>query len=454
MACADIAYTPMARKRKILVSVITQSVVSVVALGVAVGIFSLLRSSRPEPARIDDPPQPRRVEVMRAVAVPVRRQWQGFGTARAFDEVDIPAEITAVVVEIPPQIVEGAPIEKGAVVARLDDTDFLIQQNIASRRIDEYDARLAQLKLEGESWTKRVAIAAEEVQLAEDDYARVKQAMEREAARVREVDQSRQRLLAAVRIEVGAREQLDRIGPRRSQLEAMKSLQGSQLRLASKNVERCTIRSPLRGFIAAVDIERGESVAPGMRVARVVNLDRMEVPLRLPSSARAGVAIGDEVVLAAHNAASDPWLGDVRHIGPVDDQNTRTMTVYVQIDQDPNDPRRLAPGRFVQGTVLSRHAEMRFIVPRRSLLGGRVLLVRDGTVRSRAVNVDFHVQGDFEQLGVTAEQWAVLAGSLDNGSAVIVNASRSLSDGLRVEPVSMRGDLPYARARRPAGTGQ
>ena len=444
----------MVRKRNILVSVITQSVVSVVALGVAVGIFSLLWSNRPEPARVDDPPRPRRVEVMRAVAVPIRRQWQGFGTARAFDEVDIPAEITAVVVEIPPEIVEGAPIEKGAVVARLDDTDFVIQQDIATRRIEEFDARLAQLELEGESWIKRVGIAAEDVQLAEDDYARVKQAMEREAARVREVDQARQRLLAAVRIQVDAREQLDRILPRRNQLEAMKSLQGSQLRLAIKNVSRCTIRSPLRGFIAAVDIERGESVAPGRRVARVVNLNRMEVPLRLPSSARAGVAVGDEVVLAAHGAAGEPWLGDVRHISPLDDPNTRTMTVYVQIDQDPNDPDRLAPGRFVEGTVLSQRSEMRFIVPRRSLLGGRLLIVRDGTVRSRVVNVDFHVQGDFEQLGVRAEQWAVLAGSLDNGSAVIVNATRSLSDGLLVEPVSNRGDLPDARARRPAEAGQ
>ncbi len=447
----------MPKKRKILVSVITQSVVSVVALSMAIGIFSLLWSTRPEPARVDEPPRPRRVEVMKAVAVPVRRQWQGFGTARAFDEADIPAEVIAVVTEIPPEIVEGAPIEKDAVVARLDDTDFVIQQNIAARRIEEYDARLVQLKLEGDSWVQRVELATEDVQLAEADYARVKQALERQAARDREVDQARQKLLAAVRIEVGAREQFDRILPRRSQLEAMKSLQGSQLRLATKNVERCTIRSPLTGFIAAVDVALGESVAPGRRVARVMNLDRMEVPLRLPSAARAGVRIGDEVILTAHNAASDPWHGDVRHISPMDDQNTRTMTVYVQIDQDPHDthaPARLAPGRFVSGTVLSKRSEMRFIVPRRSLLGDRLLVVRDGTVRSRVVNGDFHVQGDFEQLGVSAEQWSVLAGSLDNGSAVIVNATRSLSDGLLVEPVSLRDDLPDARARRPAEAGQ
>ena len=439
----------MAPKRKILVSVITQSVVSVVALGIAVGIFWILWGTRPEPARVDKPPRPRRVEVMKAVAVPVRRQWQGFGTARAFDEADIPAEVTAVVTAIPPEIVEGAPIAKDAVVARLDDTDFVIQQNIATRRIEEFDARLAQLKLEGDSWVERLAITNEDVQLAEADYARVKQARERDAARDREVDQARQRLLAAIRIEIGAREQLDGILPRRGQLEAMKALQESQLRLAKKNVERCTIRSPLSGFIAAVDIDRGESVSPGMRVARVVNLDRMEVPLRLPSAARAGVMIGDEVVLRAHGT-DEPWLGDVRHISPLDDQDTRTMTLYVQIEQDPFDQGWLAPGRFVEGTVISQRSEMRYIVPRRSLLGDRLLVVLDGTVRSRIVNVDFHVQGDFEQLGVTAEQWAVLSGPLDDGVAVIVNAARSLSEGLLVEPVSMGGELPDARARRHA----
>ncbi len=441
----------MPRKRKTLVSVITQSVVSVVALVIAIGIFSLLWRSRPEPARVDEPPRPRRVEVMRAVAVPVRRQWQGFGTARAFNEADIPAEVTAVVVEIPPEIVEGAPIEKDAVVARLDDTDFVIQQNISARRIDDLEAQITQLTLEENSWKQRVEIAAEEVQLAEADYARVKQALERQAARDREVDQARQRLLAAVRVEVGAREQRDRILPRRSQLEAMRSLQESQQRLAAKNVDRCTIRSPLTGFIAAVDIERGESLAPGQRVARVVNLDRMEVPLRLPSASRAGVMIGDEVVLTAQGATSRPWLAEVRHISPLDDQNTRTLTVYVQLDQDPYDMGWLAPGRFVEGTVISRRTEMRYIVPRRSLLGDRLLVVQDGTVRSRIVNVDFHVQGDFDQLGVTAEQWAVLTDSLDDGSAVIVNAAQSLSDGLLVEPVSMRRDLQDARARRHVG---
>jgi hypothetical protein len=54
--------------------------------------------------------------------------------------------------------------------------------------------------------------------------------------------------------------------------------------------------------------------------------------------------------------------------------------------------------------------------------------------------VDFHVQGAFEELGVVAEQWAVLVEPLDEGSNVVVNAARSLSEGLRVQPVSLNGD--------------
>ena len=440
----------MAGKRNIVLSVITQVTVSVVLLAVAGGIAAMLWHTRPQPAKIDEPPRLRRVEVMKALAVPVRRQWQGFGTARARDEADIPAEVTGVVIDIPPQIVEGAEIAKGDVVALLDDTDFVIQQQIAAQRIKELVAKLEQLGYEEASWKRRVELAAEQVRLAEADFERVTEALKRQAARDREVDQSREKLLAAIRVEVMAREQSDKIGPRRTELAAMKSLQESSLRLAEKNVQRCTIRSPLDGFVATVDIEIGESLAPGQRVSRVVNLDRMEVPLRLPSSARLGVTVGDEVVLVAQDDSIPPWQGEVRRISPLDDQNTRTMTVYVEIEQDPFRPGWLAPGRFVDGRVISRRTELRSVVPRRSLLGERLLVIVDGTVRSRPVNVDFHVQGEFEQLGVSAEQWAVLAERLDEGLQVVINAARSLPDGLRVEPVSMRSDPRDERASRHA----
>jgi RND family efflux transporter MFP subunit len=429
----------MARKRKVILSAVTQTVVVLVVLAAAGAVYGLLVRTRPLPSKSDDPPAPRRVEVMQARAVPVRRQWQGFGTAAARDKADIPAEVTAVVVEIPPRIVVGAEVEKGEILCRLDDTDFVAQQEISAQRITDIESQLAQLVFEESSWTRRVDLAEQDVKLAEADYERVKQAFARQAARQREVDQVQQALFAAVRVEVAAREQLDRISPRRSQMQAQKAEQEAALRLAKKNVERCTIRSPLTGIIAAGDIEIGESVAPGQRIGYVVSLANVEVPLRLPSSARAAVSVGDEVLLNSDDPAGQSWVGEVTRISPGDDASTRTMAVFVELEQDPDDPGRLAPGRFVQGMVVSRHAELRFVVPRRSLLGDRLLVIEDGVVRSRPVHVDFHVQGQFEQLGVIAEQWAVLADPLSEGSNVVVNAARSLSEGLKVEPIAFNG---------------
>jgi RND family efflux transporter MFP subunit len=438
----------MAAKRNILVSVATQAGVSLVLLSLASGIFVALASSRPQPEKSHAPAELRRVEVMEARPVPVRRQWQGFGTANARDEADVPAEVLAVVIEVPPGIIEGAAVKQGELLARLDDSDFELQRKMASQRIAEIQSQLDQLELEEESWRRRVELVSEEVRLAEADFERVQQALQQQAARQRELDQSREKLVATIRAEVATREQFDRIPPRRAQLQAQRLEQESALRMSERNVSRCEVRSPLEGFLADVDIEAGESVAPGQRVARVVNVAQLDIPLRLPASARPTVAVGDEAILESQGATVQTWHGQVRRIGPSDDQNTRTMTVYVEIEQDPRVPGWLAPGRFVEGTVISQHAELRTVVPRRSLLGDRLLVVEDGRVRSRTVNVDFHVQGDFGELGVSAEQWAVLAAPLAQGAKVVVNATRTLPEGLRVEPVpAVNGAMGAASTR-------
>lgn len=425
----------MSPKRNIVLSVLTQAVASAIFLAVAIGIFVSLRMTRPQPETTAGNGQARRVDVMQAVAVPVRRQWEGYGTAMPRDEADVPAEVTAVVIEVSPRMVVGAQVQAGEVLARLDETDFVLQQQVAAQRIDDLDAQISQLELEETSWQRRLELAQEDVALAEADFDRAKNAYAQQAARQREVDQAKQRVVAAIRVEVGAREALDEVGPRRSRLVAQKAVQDSMVRLAAKNVERCTIRSPLDGIVAAEDIEVGESLVPGKRVAHVVSLRTMQVPLLLPSSARSGVAVGDEVLLSSQGAGRQVWTGRVARISPADDPQTRTMSVYVDLVQDPDAAGVLAPGKFVQGTVTSERPELRWVVPRRSLLGDRLMVVEDGLVRSFAVDVDFSVEGDFDELGVEAEQWAVLADELPKGALVVVNASRPLPDGLLVQPV-------------------
>src|SRR5688500_5470189 len=102
-------------KRDIFVSVTFRIIVCVAVLGVAGLIFKILAASRPQPAPSGTANAAPRVVVMRAAPVPVRRQWHGFGTARAMDAADVPARVTATVIERPEHIRPGRTVTRGEI---------------------------------------------------------------------------------------------------------------------------------------------------------------------------------------------------------------------------------------------------------------------------------------------------------------------------------------------------
>ena len=225
----------MADKRNIWVSVITQVVVSMALLAVAVGIFLVLKMTKPRPQGSDEPPAMRRVEVMHVIEVPVRRQWTGFGTAAAMDSADVPVQVSAIVVEVPRHIVAGAEIKEGDVLAEFDNTDFVHQVNILSQRIAEIDAQLDQLRVEEASLVQRAALAGKETELVERELDRVVDAFERKSANQREIDRAEEALKVKQRLETIAKEERDKIAPRRAQLAAKRLGLDSQLALANKD---------------------------------------------------------------------------------------------------------------------------------------------------------------------------------------------------------------------------
>jgi len=425
----------MPQKRNIVLSVITRAMVCIVLLAIGIGIYVSLVRTKPVPARSGRGDAAPQVIVMSAEAVEVRRQWEGYGTAEAMDSADVPARVTATVIEIPDEVLPGAPVEANQLLVKLDDSDFVRQVEISTQTIEDIDAQLARLGIERASWEKRIGLAEQQVELAQAEFDRVMQAQQSGAAKQREVDQAKRALIAAIRDETAAREEYDTLPSRQRSLEAMKLGQEAQRRLASQNVQRCRIVSPLTGVLQSVDVEVGENLSAGQRVARVVDLRRIEVPLRLPAGARAAIAAGDDVLLHATGESERSWPAQVARIAPEDDEATRTVAVYVVVHQDSGEPGRLAPGQFLRGTVSSSDVQQRWVVPRRALMGDRILLVNDGRIVSRNIEIAFQIERELPQLGLPDEQWVVLREPLVEGDQVVANASRGLPDGLAVTAV-------------------
>ncbi len=438
------------------ISIALRLLVGLALISVALLIFTTLVRTRPAPAPSDRADEADPIQVIPASYADVRRSWQGYGTAAPIDTSDVPAEVAAMVVDTPRDLDAGVRVETGDVLARLDASDFIRRRNTIEPKIAEMDARLKQLDVEEASWKARLEILEESIEIERRDIERYADARERNAALARELDQARDRLTAKLREREQHLEAINGVPPRRAQLEAQRAGLVADLSIVEKDIERTHIAAPITGVLQTYDAEVGERVNIGERVARIVNLDRIEVPIRLSASARYDVAIGDTVTLRSTGADRRTWEGRIARISPADDEQTRTMTMYVELEQDSTQPGALSPGKFLEATVQGRTTERRMVLPRRAVQGDRVFLVEDNVVTSRPVQTAFHVEGTFPEIGPPDTDWIVLAEPLDEGVLVVLNASTAARAGSEVRPVkygAARNDASLETAQRPVGDG-
>ena len=433
----------------------TRAGAAVVVFAIAMAITMGLKATAPKTGEVLTTATLQQVKVFQARAVPMQRQWRGYGVASALDRADVPARITATVVSIPPTAQAGRAVSEGQTIALLDGTDFKQQLELANQRIAELDALLTQIEIEGKRYEERLKIEQEDVTLANNEVKRIEGLLKVDAAKQFELDAAKRIANAAQRAELATREMLDKIVPRKSAWQALRDGQEANKKIAQENLDRCNIKSPLTGVLQSVDVKVGESLAPGQRVARVVSLSRIEVPVQLPVAARKDILIGGRVELRASNDTDHCWEAKVARLSPEDDASTRTMTAFVEVDQTDASKlfgtaaatRLLSPGQFVSGTAWSDVTEPRWVVPRRSIRAGRVLVVTEGVITSRPVTIDFLSEGPIAQLGVPDDQWAVLASDsqpLKAGDLIVLNASIAVRDGDKIEPLLPKAELPVA----------
>lgn len=445
--------------RNRLLALSTRLVVGLFMLFVAVAIFAILRAGKPPVEEVDPTATPRTVFAMAVKPVPVQRQWRGYGTAEALYSADVPARVTATVASIPPDILPGARVTQGQLLVQLDASDFERQVEITQQRIAELDAALAQLDVEEKRIEERLALEEADVAIAQTDYDRQVSLRERDVNNAQDVDAAQRTLINAKRSRLQTREAADLIGPRRQSLQAQKSSQQSQVNLAQVNQQRTTITSPIDGVVQSIDVEVGENLAAGQKVARVVALQRIEVPLQLPAAARSSVAVGDRVHLRPTSTpavlgVAPGWSTTIARINPEQDPSTRTLTVYAELSREGDEFHLPAPGMFLEATVAVAEKTPRLIVPRRAIRKDRVQVIRDGVLVSRPVAVAYTVTGRKPGLGLDDDQWAVIDEGLEAGDLVLINAATLIADGTPVE-VNLAGDAdPGAAAADPAASGE
>ncbi len=302
---------------------------------------------------------------------------------------------------------EGAEVEAGQVLARLERSTVDAQLNVSSsnaeaarRNLREIEVRLADARRTRErnrSLLERKLVAQSVLDSSEADVAAL-------SAR-----------LAAARSEV--------------------DVAIAQVGLSRQELADLEIRAPFKGVVISKDAQPGETVSPMSAgggftrtgVATIVDMDSREVEVDVNESYINRVSSGQKVecVLDAYPDLRIP--AHVISIVPTADRQKATVRVRIGLDQlDP----RILPDMGIKVSFFEDGAQPAaknaMLVPGNAIVtegeASYAWVVRDGKVEKRAVKT-----------GATTDGQVPVMDGLTAGELIVVDAPKRLRDGAAVE---------------------
>ena len=378
-----------------------------------------LISHKPEPESTVPIRPPLIVSAIRVEPRTIVEPILGFGTARSDRHARISTQVVGEIVELGQDVQEGAGVDKGQVLVRIDDREYQAQLKRAKSALDSDQAQLEQLDKEETNLQRLIDIAEDELEIAEREYDRVRDLIERSSANPREFDAALGDLQRARRILQTLENQKAVLPDRKAAQRATCELRRAEVALAELNVERCTILAPFDGRLNKVQAQIGERVAPGDPLCTLVDPMLIEVPIELPISVRGSLDVDAECELMIESLPGVRWTGRIKRIAPVASEATRSFKVFVEIDNR-HQPQLLMPGAFVRAKIGGLTFENATVIPRGSIENGRVFVYSDGAAVPRDVTVVRHLLDE------------TIVKGLEPGELVITSNLDSLKDNTAV----------------------
>jgi HlyD family secretion protein len=270
------------------------------------------------------------------------------GTIEPEAAVDIGAQVAGVIVAFGTDkegqpVTWGSPVEKGDVLAKIDDSLYVAAVKTAEAQIDQYTGQLArdQATLEKD----RVDLARYQTLMAQDSIAR--QQAEDQLFLVRQDE-------ATVKLDIGLVE-----------------LAKANLLTAQVNLNYCTIRSPVKGVIIDRRVNIGQTVVSSLNAPSLFlianDLTRIQAWISVNEADVGSIVRGQPVAFTVDAIPGRLFHGRVGQVrlNATMTQNVVTYTVEVDID---NPDRALLPYLTVNAQFETGRRRDILLVPNAALL--------------------------------------------------------------------------------------
>ena len=275
-----------------------------------IGLVLIVACSRPSQERSVDLTVP--VTVSPATLSTIESTITATGTLRSIREAEIITEVKGDLYLTETdlgRLSDGFPVNAGQVIARIENDEWIVGANIASRKLSKQTAQ---------------------------HTVREKEALfARGLTTENEVNNAKKALADA---EAGYEE-------------------------ARLKVQKTEVASPITGVMTEVtQITQGTEIRANAVIGKVVDYSKVLVDLRIPNSQVLAISLGKRVRVSNYALSDQVFEGKITAVDPVLDATTRTLRVVATVD---NPDLALRPGMFVRSEIVKASHQNVVVVPKR-----------------------------------------------------------------------------------------
>lgn len=365
---------------------------------------------------------------------------------------------------------EGDLVEKGDLLARLDDGDLQLQLRQAEANLRAAEAQLAQLKAKpaevdiaaaraalaaaqaayedlvagpdpdqvasAEAAVKRAKVQLDQAQAAYDmikwrsDAGRLPQAIQLQLATIDYEQAQAQLRLAqkppkdaqvaqALSTIAQAQANLDRLlrGPDPNQVAAQEAnVERARVAVeqARRALEKTVLRAPISGVVTAVNVNVGQFAAAGQPAFTIVQVRPLHTTVQVDELDVARVQVGHIARVTVDALPEREFMGVVTYIAPTPTVQSGVVTYEAKVELQDDDP-ALRPGMSVSVEIITAQVKDVIVIPNRVMRINRetgeffVDKLIDGIPQRVKVEV-----------GLRNDQFSEIVSGLEEGDVIVI----------------------------------
>jgi RND family efflux transporter MFP subunit len=195
-----------------------------------------------------------------------------------------------------------------------------------------------------------------------------------------------------------------------------------RIRQIDDQIQRANIRAPFSGIVINRVHRAGEDVARGEVLARMTDIQNMEVRAFVPLKHLPRTVVGDAIEVFA---TGTQFEGRIRALVPTGDVRSQTFEARIELPQSAS--ANWTVGQLVSVAVPIRARRISLVVPRDALV-----LRNNGTFVFR-VNADNVAERIAVELGDSSGELIAVTGPLHEGDRVAIRGAENLREGSPVK---------------------